>query len=368
MPGADPDELIARRAHDAHTIAPTMTDAAPLPADLAAGGNPHGPAVAPPPHCHNCGGAIDRVDAFCRHCGQETRIALPTARQFMREAAGRYVAIDGRLWRTMRALMLHPGFLTREYIGGRRRRYVRPGRLFLVLSIVAFAAIRVATHADFAALDRSAIDDSSAVPLAPAVKGAANDRTTAPSGSGAKGDEDGVIVSSDNFSVSMDPQFNLVVKGDAPVVPLLRERIDKFNRLPRSAKGEQLMANAFRYGPYAAIVLLPAFALMLMLAYALRSPRHRDRPRRFAAHLVFAAHNHAFLFVLTIVAALVPFPGWVKSLIYLAAAAYLLQSMRVVYGGGWLATLVRALVLFVAYAVLFAVVVTGLLVAAVVMQ
>ncbi|MEP7061452.1 MAG: DUF3667 domain-containing protein [Betaproteobacteria bacterium] len=348
-----------------------MTDAAPLPADLAAGtatsGNPQLPAVAPP-HCHNCAGAIDRADAFCRHCGQETRIALPTARQFMREAAGRYVAIDGRLWRTMRALMLHPGLLTREYIAGRRRHYVRPGRLFLVLSIVAFAAIRIATHADFAALDRMTIDDKSAVPLAPAAKGAAGDRAVASPKSGDADHDDGVILRSDNFGVSMDPEFNLIVKGDAPAVPLLRERIDRFNRLPRSAKGEQLMANVFRYGPYAAIVLLPAFAMMLMLVYALRSPRHRDRPRRFAAHLVFAAHNHAFLFVLTIVVVLLPFPGWVKSLIYVAAAAYLLQSMRVVYGGGWMPTLVRAFVLFVAYTVLFAIVVAGLLVAAVVLQ
>ena len=49
----------------------------------------------------------------------------------MREATGRYVAFDGRLWKTLSALLFRPGFLTREYLAGRRRRYIRPARLFL---------------------------------------------------------------------------------------------------------------------------------------------------------------------------------------------------------------------------------------------
>jgi hypothetical protein len=63
--------------------------------------------------CRNCGAIT--TDAFCAHCGQETVLRLPTLREFLREAAGRYVAFDGRFWRTMRALLILPGFLTREY-------------------------------------------------------------------------------------------------------------------------------------------------------------------------------------------------------------------------------------------------------------
>src|SRR5208282_4911284 len=59
----------------------------------------------------------------------------------LREAAGRYVAFDGRMWRTVVALVSRPGFLTREYFAGRRRRYIRPARLFLVLSIGLFALL-----------------------------------------------------------------------------------------------------------------------------------------------------------------------------------------------------------------------------------
>ncbi len=93
-----------------------------------------------PVACRNCNAPT--TGEYCATCGQETRIKLPTARVFLREAMGRYVALDGRLWRTLAALLFHPGFLTREYLLGRRRRYIRPARLFLVLSLALFAAIR----------------------------------------------------------------------------------------------------------------------------------------------------------------------------------------------------------------------------------
>ena len=92
---------------------------------------------------------------YCAACGQETRVKLPTARVFLREATGRYVALDGRLWRTLAALLFRPGFLTREYLPGRRRRYIRPARLFLVLSLALFAAIRIFASAPVIVADKS---------------------------------------------------------------------------------------------------------------------------------------------------------------------------------------------------------------------
>ena len=347
----------------------------------------HEPAAAAP-HCRNCGGAIDGADVYCRHCGQETHIGLPTARQFMREAAGRYVAIDGRLWRTMRALMLRPGFLTREYIAGRCRHYVRPGRLFLVTSIVAFSVIRLVSHDHVVEFEagRAAAQRAAGVPVtrqdaaagADAPKGSPQPPPAGGDAGTRKGDaaarvtrddtpDEAVIVKSGDFNLSIDNDLNLHVGGDGPGLSALRDRAERFNHLPLDAKGEQLAATAFRYGPYAAIALLPAFALMLKLVYLFATRRHAARPRRFAAHLVFAAHNHAFLFVLVTLLVL-PWPAWVTGVVPLAAAYYLLRAMRVVYGGGWVATLLRALVLFVLYAIAFALVTMGLLAAAVLLQ
>ena len=43
--------------------------------------------------------------------------------------------------------------------------------------------------------------------------------------------------------------------------------------------------------------LLPAFAVLLKVLYLGRRRRYPARPRLYGEHLVFAAHNHAFLFV-----------------------------------------------------------------------
>jgi hypothetical protein len=87
-----------------------------------------------PKNCRNCSAPVD--GKYCATCGQETALRLPTLREFVREAAGRYVALDGRFWRTVFALLARPGFLTREYLAGRRRRYVRPARLYLFATLI----------------------------------------------------------------------------------------------------------------------------------------------------------------------------------------------------------------------------------------
>jgi hypothetical protein len=111
-------------------------------------------------------------------------------------------------------------------------------------------------------------------------------------------------------------------------------------------------------------VLLPLFALLLKLAYIGRARRYPARPRRYAAHLVFGAHNHAFLFLLGVLIVLVPI-SFVRSALTLWAIVYLLWSMKSVYGGRWSGVLARALAILFAYSVFFVFVVGGLAIAAV---
>ena len=220
--------------------------------------------------CRNCGASA--TGDFCPVCGQETQIKLPTARVFLREATGRYMTLDGRMWRTLAALLLRPGFLTRQYLLGRRRRYIRPARLFLVLSLALFAAIR------FFATAPVLIDDE------PASKGDAKPVTKAeakPAGRpGAKslptpaikfddGETGGDLIDVPGFKIHIDRDFNL----DIPVTGVgwtgeLKKRVEHFNRLDRQEKSEQIFFGAVRYGPYAMFVLMPAFAFLMLIAYA----------------------------------------------------------------------------------------------------
>lgn len=280
--------------------------------------------------CRNCGAIA--AGNFCPNCGQETTLALPSAARFLREAAGRYIAFDGRFWRTMHRLVFRPGVLTVDYLAGRRRRYVRPGRLFVGLSIVMFAVLRLAV--------------------------------TTPE-----------IVARDSAAAAK-PGTRAVVEGDvdilgavppAAVLAPIRSRLEAFDRLTSQQKIEQVMTGMLRYGPWAAIGLLPVFALLLRIAYAGRITRHPRRPRLYAAHLVFGAHNHAFLFVAATLLVVIPSTA-VRATLGVWMTIYALASMKTVYGGGWVGIVLRAILIAVVYLAFFAVALLGLVVAAVTLR
>jgi len=274
--------------------------------------------AAPPAPCRNCGAMAS--GHYCAECGQETRVALPTLREFMREATGKIVAFDGRMWRTLYALAFRPGALTKAYLAGRRRHYVRPARLFLAMSLILFAVIRfevgsVKIGDGFIVMDAGDYPGKTAVPATPASK-----------------DEemDGVVI-------AVDSARNFTVRGitNPYLRAQLEERFDRFNKLSQQQKAEQLLDGALRYGSYVIFLLLPVFAALQFLSYLGRMRRYPGRPRLYVEHLVYSAHLHTFWFLVAIIALVVPWPvvrfGLAAWMLY-----YIAQSKKAVYGGsGW---------------------------------
>jgi hypothetical protein len=87
--------------------------------------------------CHNCGATL--VGRFCASCGQEALPLNPTVRDLARDAAHELLDVDTRVFQSVRRLFFSPGFLTREYIEGRRVRWLPPLRLYLLFSVAYFA-------------------------------------------------------------------------------------------------------------------------------------------------------------------------------------------------------------------------------------
>jgi hypothetical protein len=311
----------------------------PAPAD------PTGSTPSEVAHCRNCRAPIS--GKFCGNCGQETDVRLPTLREFTREAAGRYVSFDGRFWRTLFALALRPGRLTREYLAGRRRRFIRPARLYLFATLVFFAVSRFFVEpADIVNLDRSA---------GGAGQAAQKEERTNPVGK----------EKSRGFEIESDTDLEL--PEALPGGSALKQRWHRFEHLSASEKEEQIADGMLRYGPYAMFALVPAFALLLKAAYVGRHRRYPHRPRLFGEHLVFAAHNHAFFFVAATVALIMPW-GWLRAIVIGWIVFYLFRSLRAVYGGSRLGAFVRAFFLFVSYSVLVGLATAGLVVAAVLLR
>ena len=89
--------------------------------------------------CSNCGTTL--IGDFCQACGQKRFVE--SDRRFghlLHQFFASATEVDGRFWRTIRALAFQPGLLSREYFDGRRARWISPVSLFLAVSVVYFVA------------------------------------------------------------------------------------------------------------------------------------------------------------------------------------------------------------------------------------
>ncbi len=82
--------------------------------------------------CANCGRSI-YGENFCPNCGQENTEQIVSARHLLKDISDEFLKFDSKLLITIGALLFKPGFLTREYIAGRRVRYIAPWRLFFTV-------------------------------------------------------------------------------------------------------------------------------------------------------------------------------------------------------------------------------------------
>lgn len=88
--------------------------------------------------CPNCSTPLSR--RYCPQCGQKIGDINPTIHDLLHDVAHEFLHVDSKIFRTVKLLLLKPGFLTREYVSGRRVRYVSPIRVYLVFSVIYFAA------------------------------------------------------------------------------------------------------------------------------------------------------------------------------------------------------------------------------------
>ena len=85
-------------------------------------------------NCPSCGTKL--VGPWCHECGERSLDRESRGlRSLLREAFTATTDLDGRLWRTLRSLVFHPGRLSEEYLAGRRRRWIGPISLFLLINV-----------------------------------------------------------------------------------------------------------------------------------------------------------------------------------------------------------------------------------------
>lgn len=99
-------------------------------------GETHGPGASA--LCLNCGTAL--IGEHCHTCGQSAHVHR-TVGAIGHEIAHGVFHFEGKIWRTLPMLALHPGDLTRRYVAGERARFVSPLAIFLFSVFLMFAIV-----------------------------------------------------------------------------------------------------------------------------------------------------------------------------------------------------------------------------------
>lgn len=89
--------------------------------------------------CTNCGDP--QVAVYCARCGERQPGHHDlTLAHFLHEVFHELAHVDGKVFRTLRELVVRPGQLTGEYFAGQKQRSIPPLRLFLTLFALQFLA------------------------------------------------------------------------------------------------------------------------------------------------------------------------------------------------------------------------------------
>jgi hypothetical protein len=335
------------------------------------------------PLCLNCGTALK--GPFCHYCGQPDKNLMRFFPALLREMLEDFVDFDSRFMRTIKPLLFRPGKLTRDYLDGLRFRYVPPLRLYIFSSLVLFflVAVFAVDTIQFASdVDgderglRIQLDDTEQQELDEALKeldkvqpGLA-DRVSEEIDQAAREEDatNGQTPPEVDFEVNgkpWDPETNPVDLAWMPdwVNRWINREIGESPEKGRAIEANpNLMSDkVLDVMPATMFVLLPIVALLFKFWYLFAR-------RYYVEHLIFALHNHAFIFVTFIVmivlgtiaewrepdgaGVLTTGSGWIRAALFTWIPVYLLISLKRVYGQGWALTLGKYFAIGISYLLL----------------
>ena len=262
------------------------------------------------PRCLNCGAELS--GPWCSQCGQEDHDLRVSLRRLGSEFFAEHLGVESKVPQTFRALVTRPGFLTQEYLAGRRARWVLPLKLYLTSSVLYFLLMSLPflgdlrTDVTFSETDSAAVDSASAETRRPPI-----------------------VSGDDTASSALERR--------------LAERAAKVGTMSSEEQSERFTKGLATWMPNAVFVLLPIFAGLLYLLY-------RDTGRFFAEHLIFALHVHAFAFLILTLNLFVPEPFGLVGQLWLLVYVYL--ALRRVYAESPRRTALKFAGLVVPYGIL----------------
>lgn len=290
-------------------------------------------------YCPNCGAEVH--GRYCHECGQDQKHYRVSVRHILDDFASTYLTFDSKLFRSIIPLLFQPGYLTNEYLAGKRVSFIRPLRMYLFASFVFFFVLSLSDNniitvggqkSEVAPAD-SAIVDSTVHTLNRELSGMLDStKIRQPKTTIAKDVADSV--KPDSTKIDSSKLFQLQNVDYRPNTEIIN--------LNFSIKGKpyhyQINRNTFKKNfignlPTMMFFLLPIFALFLKLLYI-------RRERLYVEHLVFSLYTHAFVFLISALVIIIPW-GVPETILNWSILVYMYIAMKQVYSQGYFKTFVK---------------------------
>jgi Protein of unknown function (DUF3667) len=312
--------------------------------------------------CLNCGTIVQ--GHYCQHCGQENVVPHETFWHMVTHFFYDITHFDSSFFHTLRYLLFKPGYLSKEYVNGRRVKYLHPIRMYVFTSAV-FFLLFFSVFAPVSNFDTT-MDD----PMPPEARAshialleselAKDPKDTAlRSRLAVAKDTSRVYTYRDSYDAE-DMQLNLISFSSKhysnyreydslqQLLPsdkrdgwfgrrMMKKQIEINEKYRQDPEGtlKKFVNSLLHRLPYMLFVSLPLFALILKLVYIRRKQFY------FFDHGVFTIHLYIFSFLLLLtVFSIDRLNNYVKSdsldflmgLLFLMLLFYLYKGMRNFYG------------------------------------
>jgi hypothetical protein len=98
--------------------------------------------------CLNCENDISEEDNFCSRCGQVNDLKKVSLKQYLSAYFDDFLSFDSRFLNTIVGLVFKPGYVTKNYVEGKRMRYMNPFRLYIQITILFFLVVGIFSTID----------------------------------------------------------------------------------------------------------------------------------------------------------------------------------------------------------------------------
>ncbi len=93
--------------------------------------------------CLNCEKEFNSNFNYCPYCGQKNIDPNPKLKHFISEFLSANFNVDSKIFITLKSLLLKPAWLSKEFLAGKREKYLTPVRLYLLISLVYFFVLSI---------------------------------------------------------------------------------------------------------------------------------------------------------------------------------------------------------------------------------